>query len=145
MPGIDQEWGERWFEEVWNRQRRSAIGEMIAPEAQIHEAGTTVLGPDGFYPFFDRMQAAFTQIHVTVEDTIAQADKICIRWSCQMKHTGQGLGMAPSGKVLQTTGITIVRISEGKAIEAWQNWDMLGLMHQIEGQRGSPTYMNATC
>ena len=52
--------------------------------------------------------------------------------------------MAPTGKALQTTGITIIRVAGGKAIEAWQNWDMLGLMQQIhEGPRAA-TYISSS-
>src|SRR5712671_6821081 len=105
MTEADRDFGGRWFEEVWNKQRREAIGELMAPDAVIHEAGEIVYGPEGFYPFFDRMQAAFSDLHVTVHDAIVEGDKICVRWSCTMKHTGPGLGMAASGKALGTTGI----------------------------------------
>ena len=132
----------RWFGEVWNRKRRESIGEMIAPGAPIHEGAATAYGPEGFYPFFDRMVAAFSDLHVTVHDTISQDDKVCIRWSCTMKHTGPGLGMAATGKTLETTGISIVRVADGKAVEVWQNWDMLGVMQQIQGG-GAPTYIGA--
>ena len=143
MTGTNQDFGTRWFQNVWNMGRREAIAEMLAPEALIHEAGLTVQGPEGFYPFFDRMQNAFSQIRVTVEDTCTQGDKICVRWSCAMKHTGDGLGMAPTGKALETTGITIIRVSGDRAIEAWQNWDMLGLMQQIQENEIVATYIGA--
>ena len=144
MMQASHDFGVRWFEEVWNKRRRDAIGEMIAPDAPIHEAGVTVRGPEGFYPFFDRMQAAFSDLHVTVDDTIAQGDKICVRWSCAMKHSGHGLGMGPTGKALQTTGITIIRVAGDKAVEAWQNWDMLGLMQQIQEAPPAATYIGSS-
>ena len=143
MTQTDREFGTRWFEEVWNKQRREAIGEMIAANAPIHEGGETVYGPEGFYPFFDRMQATFSELRTTVHDTIAQDDKICVRWSCVMKHTGHGLGMAPTGKTLETTGISILRVAGGKAVEAWQNWDMLGLMQKIQEGGRAATYISA--
>ena len=143
MAGTNQDFATRWFENVWNMRRREAIAEMLAPDVLIHEAGLTVRGPEGFYPFFDRMQSAFSQIHVTVEETITQGDTICVRWSCAMKHTGDGLGMAPTGKALKTTGITMIRVSGDQAIEAWQNWDMLGLMQQIQGNDMAATYIGA--
>lgn len=141
MTETDRNFGELWFEEVWNKQRREAIGQMIEPAAPFHECGETVFGPEGFYPFFDRMQAAFSELRVTVQDTIAQDDKLCVRWSCTMKHTGDGLGMPPTGKVLNVTGISIIRVAQGKAIEAWQNWDMLGVMQQIQQSPRAPTYI----
>jgi hypothetical protein len=69
MTGTNQDFGTRWFQNVWNMERREAIAEMLAPDALIHEAGLTVQRPEGFYPFFDRMQKAFSQIRMTVEDT----------------------------------------------------------------------------
>jgi predicted ester cyclase len=132
MTESDRDFGTRWFEEVWNKKRREAIGEMLATGAPIHEGGATVFGPEGFYPFFDRMQTAFSDIHESVHDTVAQGDKACIRWSCTMRHSGPGLGMPPTGKTLETTGISIVRVSDGRAVEVWQNWHMLGLMQQIQ-------------
>ena len=141
MQEADRDFGRRWFEEVWNKRRREAIAEMLAPAAPIHDAGETVYGPEGFYPFFDRMQAAFSQLYVTVHDTIAQEKRICVRWSCSMKHTGSGLGMPPTGKLLKTTGITIIQVEQGKATEAWQNWDMLGLLQQIQETQRAATYI----
>ena len=71
MPEPNRELATRWFEEVWNKRRREAIGELLAEGAPIHDGGITVHGPEGFYAFFDRMAAAFSEIHVTVEETIA--------------------------------------------------------------------------
>jgi steroid delta-isomerase-like uncharacterized protein len=143
MSEMNKQLAERWFEEVWNQGRREVIRQMLAPDALIQESGEAVKGPEGFYPFFDRMQAAFSDIYVTIHDAIAEADKVCLRWSCTMRHTGGGLGVAPTGKSLETTGISIVRIANGKLVAGWQNWDMLGLMQQIKGEPMAPTYLAA--
>jgi predicted ester cyclase len=143
MTDADREIGTRWFEEVWNKGRREAIAEMLAPGAPIHECGETTYGPEGFYPYFDRLQSAFSNVHITVLDTIAQDDRLCIRWACTMRHTGPGLGMPATGRTLATTGISIVRVAGGQAIECWQNWDMLGVMQQIEQANRAPTYIAA--
>jgi steroid delta-isomerase-like uncharacterized protein len=89
----------RWYEEVWNKRRREAIAEMLARDAILHEAADSMLGPEGFYPFFDRFRATFPDLRVTVHDTIAEGDKVCVRWSAKMTHTGDGLGIPPTGKV----------------------------------------------
>jgi predicted ester cyclase len=116
---------------------------MLAPEGVLHEAGTDTIGPEGFYPFFDRMRATFSDLHVKVEDTIADGDKICVRWSCTGKHTGDGLGVAPTGGAIHITGISILRVAGGMLVEGWQNWDMLGMMEQIKGGGKAPTYIAA--
>lgn len=133
----------RWFEEVWNKSRREAIAEMLAPEAMVHEAGQASRGPEGFYPFFDRMQAAFSDIHVTIHDALAEGDRVCLRWSCSMKHTGDGFGIPPTGKQLQITGISIVQIAGSQLVQGWQNWDMMALMEQIHAKPMAATYIAA--
>jgi len=136
----------RWFEEVWNKGRREAIAEMLLPNAVIYESCQAIQGPEGFYPFFDRMQATFSDIHVSFDDAIAEGDRVVLRWSVSMRHTGDGLGVPPTEKLVTTTGISVLRIAGDKFIEGWQNWDMLGLMHQIQGAGLGPTYhdVNAT-
>ena len=133
----------RWFEEVWNNKRRDAIAEILAPDAVIDESGVKSVGPEGFYPYFDRMHKAFSEIHVKPHHVIAEGDIVCMRWSCTSRHTGAGLGLAPTRKEVHITGITIVRIVNGKFVEGWQNWDMLGLMQQIRGERMALTYIAA--
>lgn len=120
-----------WFDKVWNQGRRDAIGEMLAPDGVFHDGSETATGPDGFYAFFDRIHAAFSDIHITIEFTMAEGDDVCLRWSCTLRHTGSGLGMPPTGRIVNTTGISIIRMGNGKLAEGWHNWDMLGLMQQI--------------
>jgi steroid delta-isomerase-like uncharacterized protein len=143
MAEIDRNLGKRWFEEVWNKARREAIAEMMAPECVLHDGADAMRGPEGFYPFFDRIRATFPDLRVTVEDTIVEGDQLCVRWSCTATHTGDGLGIPPTHKQCRTTGISIVRAKDGMVIEGWQNWDMLGLLQQIQGAPKAPTYIVA--
>ena len=144
MSQANKELAKLWFEEVWNKGRREAIRELLASDAVIYDGGTTVKGPEGFYEFFDRMRASFSNIRVSIDQAIAEDDTVCLRWSCTMTHSGSGLGFPATNKNLQTTGISIVRIKNGKFETGWQNWDMLGLIHQIKGEPLAPTYVAAT-
>jgi steroid delta-isomerase-like uncharacterized protein len=148
MTESERNLGERWFELVWNQQRREAIAEMLAPSAVLHDGAIDTVGHQGFYDFFDRMNAAFSELHVSVADTIAEGDKVCVRWSCTAKHSGSGLGIPPSGVTIHVTGVTLIRVAGGKIVEGWQNWDMLGMMEQINafaqpGLAKSATYIGA--
>jgi predicted SnoaL-like aldol condensation-catalyzing enzyme len=78
MSEADKELAKLWFEEVWNKGRREAIRELLAPDAVLYEGGVAVKGPEGFYPFFDRMRAAFSNIHVSVHEAIAEGDVVCV-------------------------------------------------------------------
>ena len=141
MTDSDRALGHLWFEEVWNKARREAISEMMASDALIHDGATKTLGAEGCYPFYDRIRAAFPDIHITVDDTIAEGDKLVVRWSCSCTHTGNGLGFPATGRTAFFAGITILRIAGGKIIEGWQNWDMLGLMDQLQGTKSAATYV----
>jgi steroid delta-isomerase-like uncharacterized protein len=144
MSEANKQLAQLWFEEVWNKGRREAIRELLAPDAVVYDAGDAVRGAEGFYHFFDRMRAAFSDIRFSVQDAIAEADKVCLRWSCTMRHTGDALGPRATHKDLQTTGITIVQIANGKFVAGWQNWDMLGLLQQINGEPMASTYIAAS-
>ena len=64
--------GRRWFEEVWNKGRREAIAELLAMDAVVHDGGIDTSGAEGFYPFYDRLRATLSDLHVEVEDTFAE-------------------------------------------------------------------------
>jgi steroid delta-isomerase-like uncharacterized protein len=143
MTKQEQDLGRQWFEQVWNQGRREAIAELLPPDAVIHDGDTDTVGPEGFYPFFDRINSTLSNMHVNVHETFADGDKVCVRWSCTGKHTGDGLGVPASGANIQITGISIIRVANGKLVEAWQNWDMLGMMQQIQGLKKAATYIGA--
>jgi len=80
---------------------------------------------------------AFPDLRVTLEDVIPAGDKVVVRWTDRGTHQGEFLGVAPTGRRVTTTGITIFRFAGGKVVEQWTNWDTLSLMSQL-GVRGGP-------
>jgi predicted ester cyclase len=101
------------------------------------------IGLSAFYAFFDRIMATFSEMRINVEDTIGEGEEICIRWTCTGKHTGDGLGVAPTSETIHITGISIMKVVGTKFVESWQNWDMLGMMQQIKSAGKSATYIGA--
>ena len=81
---------------------------------------------------------------VTVHDTIAEDDRLCVRWSCTANHTGPGLGVDPTSSTIHATGISLLRVAGGEVVERWQNWDMLALMQQTSGGSRPATYIAAS-
>ena len=132
MTEEDRGLGIRWFEEVWNKGRRDVIAEMLAPDAVLHEGGVDSVGPEGFYPLFDRMRAAFSEVCVTVHDTNTEFRLLC-----------EFMGVPATQRTVHMAGISIIRVAGGRLVEAWQNWDMLGLLEQIQGMQRSATYVSA--
>jgi steroid delta-isomerase-like uncharacterized protein len=141
MTDSERNLGRRWFQEVWNEGRRDAVAELLTPSAVIHDGGHDSTGPEGFYPFYDRLRSSFSDLHIEVEDSMAVGDKLSVRWVCTARHTGDGLGVPATGTEIRVTGISILRVADGKLVEGWQNWDMLGLLEQIHGGARSATYI----
>jgi steroid delta-isomerase-like uncharacterized protein len=125
----------RWFEEVWNQGREEAIDEMFAEDGVAHglagENGQEPRGPAEFKPFFRSFRGALPDIRVTVEDCVTEGDKAAVRCRITASHRGDGLGLAATGNAVEFDGICIVRVLDGKIVEAWNNFDFLSLNRQI--------------
>ena len=118
----------RWFEEVVNKGNLDVLDEICAPT--YVEAGD-VVGPEGPKQYFTEIRTASPDFHITVEDMIAEGDKVAVRWTFRGTHKGEYMGIAPTGKQVTVTGITIWCIADGKFVESWENKDDLGLMQQL--------------
>jgi len=70
-------------------------------------------------------------MRVTVVDTVEEGEMIASRWTATMTHTGDQLGIVPTGKRVGVTGMSMARIRDGKMVEGWNNWDTMALMEQI--------------
>jgi predicted ester cyclase len=81
--------------------------------------------------FVERIRSAFSDIKLSVEDAFGAQNKIVVRWSGTMTHSGDGLGISASGKPVRITGVTIARIIDGRIVEGWDHWDQLGMLQQI--------------
>ena len=129
----------RWFEEVWNKGRAEAIDEMFAEDGVAHglegEGGGDLRGPADFKAFHRRFRDAFPDIVVIVEDVIAEGDKLAARCTVRGSHRGNTLGFAATDQAVEFTGIAIVRVSEGKIVEAWNNFDFMSMYQQLGALR----------
>jgi steroid delta-isomerase-like uncharacterized protein len=124
----------RWFEEVWNQRDAKAISRMFAKDGIAHGLGPDgrdLIGPDGFLPFHESFLKGFADLQITIEDLIEEDDRIAVRWRATGTHTGDGLGVAPTGKVMTITGMSILRVESSQIAEAWNNFDVLGMHLQL--------------
>ena len=123
---------QRWLEEVWNKGDLNLIDELIAPEYVLHDPTRPGLkGRAGIKGSISMFRQAFPDLTFTVEDQIAETDKIVTRYTVQGTHLGPLMGIPATGKQGTITGIDIYRISNGQIAEAWSNWDTLGLLQRI--------------
>lgn len=124
-----------WFEEVWNKGRADAIDEMFAADGIAHgladDAATPLRGPAAFRVFHSTFKGAFPDVIVNVEDMIAEGDKVAARCAVRGSHQGDSLGFAATNAPVEFSGISIVRVKDGKIVEAWNNFDFMKMYQQM--------------
>ena len=123
----------RWFDEVWNQGRMDAIDEMASADVIGHGQGQhgVDIGMKEIRPFVKALREAFPDMKISIHATIEQGEYVVARWSANMTHRAAFLGIPATGKKVNVTGTTTVRILNGKIVEGWDNWDQLVLLVQI--------------
>jgi steroid delta-isomerase-like uncharacterized protein len=124
----------RELEEIFNEGKLDLADELLSPDYVVHDSALPepVRGIEGFKQLRAAYHSASSDIRTTIDDMIAEDDKVVTRWTTRGTHDkGEMLGVPPTGKHIEVTGITVNRISEGKIAEDWTVWDSLGLLRQL--------------
>jgi steroid delta-isomerase-like uncharacterized protein len=123
---------QRFVEEAFNRGNLDVADEIYAPGFVSHESdGPVERSPEYVKQFVGTYRGAFPNGHTTVEDYIAEGDRVAYRWTFRGTHRGELMGIPPTGEQVAITGITVDRISGGKIGEEWNNFDRLGMLQQL--------------
>jgi predicted ester cyclase len=124
----------RFIQEVFNDGRLDAIKEFLSPAYVFHDAPPdTPPGRDGTRQIVSSFRAAFPDLEISIEDQVAEEDKVCSRTTMRGTHKGLIFGIAGTGGTLMMTGFTMVRIVGGRLVESWVKNDVIGLMNQLGG------------
>ncbi len=137
----------RYVEEAVNQHNLEILDEIFAPDFINHAAPSDqASGIEGLKQFFAMMDSGFPDFHATVEDLIAEGDRVAVRFTFNGTHQGEFMGIAPTGEQVTMQGIDILRIAGSRIVELWGQEDMLGMMQQLgaipapgESEEGSPT------
>ena len=122
----------RFYDEVFNKKNRAAIDEFIDPNHIDHAAPPgTPGGLAGAKQTIGMYLTAFPDLHFTVEDMIAEGDKLVARLTVRGTQQGAFMGIPPTGKHVTVTAIDISRMAGGKSVEHWIEMDTLGMMQQL--------------
>jgi steroid delta-isomerase-like uncharacterized protein len=121
------------IEEVYNKGRVDVIDELVAPGYVGHDPALpqAIAGPEGEKEIVAGYRAAFPDLVITIDDQVAEGDRVVTRWTARGTHTGDLWGIAGTGKEVTVTGTSIDRIQNDRLVETWSNWDALGLMQQL--------------
>jgi steroid delta-isomerase-like uncharacterized protein len=123
----------RVIEEMFNNGNLDVADELIAPDYVDHDPAMPeeIHGPEGFKEYVSMYRSAFPDIHIEIEDQIAEGDKVTTRWTGTGTHEGDLAGIAPTGNRVTLPGMEIVRISDGKLVEGWEGYDSMTMMRQL--------------
>jgi predicted ester cyclase len=123
----------RLMEEVFDRGNISLIDELFAPDFVEHEElpPGIAAGSEGVKQMSTMFRSAFPDFKATIDDMIAEGDKVVVRGTWSGTHKGEFMGIAPTGKRVSFGVIDIVRIAGGKFVEHWGQMDNMGMMQQL--------------
>lgn len=128
----------RVADEVWNQGNMAAVDDLFTATTVTHGRTTAedIQGAEGFKQYVTKLRTTFPDLHLTIEDQIAEADKVANRFTMHGTQKGE-LPMGPgntipaTGTEVTVTGIVINRLENGKIAETWVNVDQLELLQQL--------------
>ena len=124
MPNRNSSLTYRWMQEVWNEGREDSIDEMLHENAVVHGIeGITEPGPKGFKIFHQNFKNQFPTIHVEVDDVFSEGGFETSRCTVD--------GTTANGQNVHFTGMTCVKVENGKIKEAWNNFDFMSMYQQL--------------
>jgi len=121
----------RGWEELVNQKNLDAFDEFYAADAVHHEPDQDLQGLEEVKQYIAMYFEAFPDMSVSVEDLIAEGDKVVSRYAYLGTHQGELQGIAPTNKHIEKEGITIHRIEGGKIVEEWEQYDKLSFLQQL--------------
>jgi len=117
--------------EAVNKQNLALLDELVAPDFVYHMPVQQIQGLEVMKQGVMEEIQSFPDLHVTIEDIMAEGEKVCVRLRETATHKATFRGLAPTGKKLTYTAITIWRIVEGKVIEGWGVYDQMDFFKQL--------------
>jgi steroid delta-isomerase-like uncharacterized protein len=123
----------RLYGEVWNGRRLDLIGEIISPSHALHDnsSSESSIGPEAYKCQVDRFLSGFPDLHFSIDDMVAEDEKVVVSWNIAGTHRGEFMGFPATNKKISVDGVTINHIVNGKIVDSYINWDALGMLQQL--------------
>jgi len=127
----------RAIDEVWSKGNLAVAADVYAPNFVSHQHShphvRDVRSVSALIEFVREFRKAFPDFHDTIDDQVAEGDKVVTRFTSTGTHRGALMGLEPTNKRASWMGIIIDRIEQGKILEEWVSWDLFGVMQQLGG------------
>jgi len=122
----------RYIEAVWDKQNPAAVDDFLSPNYKRHRSPTKPpLTREEQKQLLSQFRAAFPDIQLTVEEVIAEDDRIAFRSTIRATHQGELFGIEPTGKQIIVGLVDVIHIENGKFVEQWGGPDLLDLVQQL--------------
>jgi len=118
-------------EEGLNQHNPALVDEMCAPNFVFHNGSRTIRGLPAYKRYLAPFFSAFPDAHFTTEAMVAEGDTVAVRRTFRGTHKGSLMGIPPTGRQVTISDIVMLRVANGKFVEAWNNIDELGLLRQL--------------
>ena len=135
MSTANRELVHRWFEEVWNKQNEDAIDQMYAPGGKAYgfpDANSVLVGAEKFKEMHRFFLSAFPDVHITVQDTICENDRVAVTWVATMTHLGENLGFSPTFQKVSLQGCSILNVHDGQIHEGRNYMELQSLIDRLK-------------
>lgn len=123
----------RWLEEGWSKGNLAVADDVISANFVVHGAGGQAVpsGPEGVKQLVAAWRTGFPDGEMSIDDLLAEDDKVIVRMTWRGTHNGRFYGVAPTGRQVAVTSIGIDRVADGKIAEGWGEVDMLSMYEQL--------------
>jgi steroid delta-isomerase-like uncharacterized protein len=121
----------RFIDEVFLHGRFDAVDELVTDDFTPHTWGPMPPGRDGLKQAIERVSQGLSDVHMTIDDVVAQDDKVAVRLTSSATQTGPFMGLPPSGKRYEIGEIHWFRLRDGRICEHWHQADFLGMLRQL--------------
>ena len=122
---------QRVNEEGLNQHNPALVDELCAPNFVFHSGSRTTQGLPAYKHFLAPFFSAFPDAQFTTEELIAEGDTVAVRRTFRGTHRGSLMGIPPTGRQVTISDMAMLRVANGKFVEAWNNMDDLGLLRQL--------------
>jgi predicted ester cyclase len=122
----------RYVEEVWNAANPAGVELFVDPRYWRHTSPTAPpLDVPGQIERLKGFRKAFPDVTITVEDILAEGDLVAFRSTMRGTHSGEFLGIPPTGKAITVGLVDVIRVADGKFMEQWGGPDLFDLLRQL--------------
>jgi len=118
----------RWYDEVLNGANLAAADDIVAADFAINGQS---IGREGIKQAAAWVRSVFPDLHVTIQDVVAEGDRVVTRFIGRAHQHGEFLGVPPTGKSVTLAGVHVDRVAEGRIAERWETVDLLALLRQL--------------